>query len=229
MTKLIAGNWKSNPATLAEAEGLIANYQLPRLRRGFGGQATANSVEVVLLPPFEFLEELMKKFPQFKWGMQDFVSSEIKVDYVLVGHSDRRRRGETDEEVNKKFLAALGAGFKVILAVGEMQKGNESGVMDSLKASTTGVPTDALDRLNVAYEPVWAISTTPGAEVDTPEHASSVISELQKILNVRYLYGGSVDGSNIGGFFAQPNIKGALVGAASLKPSEFRKIIEAAE
>src|SRR3989344_5395901 len=215
---LVAANWKLNPATLAEAERLTTNYQLP----------TTNSVEVVLLPPLEFLEELMKKFPQFKWGTQDYFPGDIKVDYVLVGHSDQRKKGETDEEVNKKLLAALEAGFKVILAVGETEKGNESQVTESLIASTKSMPDDALDRLSVAYEPVWAISTTPGAEVDTPEHASSVISRLKKILNVHYLYGGSANSSNIGGVFGSFNIQGALVGASSLKPEEFSKILEIA-
>jgi len=218
MKRLIAANWKSNPATLAEAEQLVS---------GIWPLATGN-VEIVLLPPFEFLAKLQKKFPQFEWGTQDFYSEDVKVDYVLVGHSDRRKRGETDEVVNKKLLAALEAGFKVILAVGEIEKGNEESVIESLKASTRGVSADTLDRLSVAYEPVWAISTTPGAEVDTPEHASSVIGRLQKVLDVRYLYGGSVNSSNIGGFLGQPNIQGALVGAASLKPDEFSKIVEIA-
>lgn len=217
--KLIAGNWKLNPASLAEAEALVRLIRVPR---------NAANLEVALLPPFEFLEELTKKFPQFKWGTQDFFSGDIKVDYVLVGHSDQRKKGETDEAVNKKLLSALEAGFRVILAVGETEKRKESLVIKSLEASTRDIPTDALARLNVAYEPVWAISTTPGAETDTPEHAAAVISELQKFLPARYLYGGSVDSSNVGGFLSQGNINGALVGGASLKAEEFSKIVEIA-
>ncbi len=233
MKKLIVGNWKLNPASLVEAENLTTNYSLP----------TTNSLEVALLPPFVFLEDLVKKFPQFKWGVQDFSLDEsgeislpilksLGVGYVLVGHSDRRYPpaggGETDEIVNAKLLAALEERFNVILAVGEREKGTESRVIESLKASTKGVKETDKARLVVAYEPVWAISTTPGAESDTPEHASAVIAELRKALDVRCLYGGSVNSANIAGFLSQPNVSGALVGGASLKAEEFSKILEIA-
>ncbi len=220
MSNLIVGNWKLNPTSLSEAELLIKGVNIP----------DNDKVEAVFLPPFDYLEELIKKYPNFTWGAQGFHFEDTKnYTWVLVGHSDQRvKLGETDEMVNKKLLAALEDGFNIILAVGEIEKGQDELVVESLKASTKGVSADALNRLNIAYEPVWAISTTEGSDEDTPEHASSVIKELQKILDVRYLYGGSVDSNNIKGFLEKPSISGALVGAASLKPEEFSKILEIA-
>ena len=230
---LIAANWKLNPSSLTEAEMLTGGIKVPE----------SGDIEVLILPPFVFLEELAKKFPQFSWGAQDFFFQDtgaftgevslpmlksVGANYVLVGHSDRRQKfGETDEIVNKKLLAALEDGFKVILAVGELEKGdNLEPVINSLKASTKNIKPKYLNQLSIAYEPIWAISTTEGVEDETPEHASSVIEELKKVLDVRYLYGGSVDSENAKGFLSKENIEGALIGGASLKPEEFSKILE---
>lgn len=232
MKTLIAANWKMNPGTYAEAVSLVKSVRVPR----------SENLEVVFLPPAVFLKPLSEVFPHHLWGVQNVyfesagaftgeISAEMARDagasYVLVGHSDRRLKfGETDEVVAKKAAAALEKGFRVVLAVGETERGGEANVIESLKKSTEGVLSQDLERLTIAYEPVWAISTTPGAEADTPEHAASVIGKLKEALDLRYIYGGSVTSENAGDFLHVPNIAGALVGRVSLDAGEFSKILK---
>ncbi|MBI4120488.1 MAG: triose-phosphate isomerase [Parcubacteria group bacterium] len=258
--KLIVGNWKLNPATLNEAVALVSAVSVSTKSELYE--------QMVLLPPFVFLEELVKKFRQVQWGAQDVfweqegaytgeislpMLKDIGVNWVLVGHSERRRLfGETDETVNTKVLSALGQGFKVIVAVGELQRDDdEEVVISSFKNSISGAklpasakasagrqaPRSKLQDLIVAYEPVWAISTNPGAVADDPMRSNQIIGRLknqaykmfgQESKNIRFLYGGSVNTANAAGFLAQPNIDGALVGGASLKAEEFSQIINTA-
>lgn len=232
---LIGGNWKLNPETLAEAKDLASGITLP----------ASDGVGAVLFPPLVFLEELVDEFPHLTWGGQDFYQEDagaytgevslpmlksIGTGWVLVGHSDRRGKfNETDEDVNKKARAALVEGFNVILAVGEKRKeGGTEQVIASLKASTKDIPAEHLSRLTVAYEPVWAISATAGSKPATPEYAERVIRALKNELDVRYIYGGSVDSKNAKSFFARPAIQGALIGGASLKAGEFSEILRIA-
>ena len=165
---------------------------------------------------------------------------DIGVGWVLVGHSERRRMfGETDETVNKKVLAALSQDFKVIVAVGELQRDDgEEVIISSFKKSISGIklqaPSSKLQDLIVAYEPVWAISTNPGAVADDPARSNGIIGQLKlaayemfgdESKSIRFLYGGSVNAANAAGSLAQPNIDGALVGGASLNSDEFLRII----
>ncbi len=244
--KLIVGNWKLNPATLNEAVALASAVSVSVKSELYE--------QMVLLPPFVFLEELAKKFRQIQWGAQDFfwedkgaytgeislsMLRDIRVNWVLVGHSERRRMfGETDETVNKKVLAALEHGFNVIVAIGELQRGdNLEEIISSFKKSIDINPqptTHNLQHLVVAYEPVWAISTNPGAVADDPARSNGIIGQLKlaayemfgdESKSIRFLYGGSVNAANAAGFLAQPNIDGALVGGASLNSDEFLRII----
>lgn len=241
--KLIIGNWKLNPSTLNEAVALASSVAY--------GLKPEDFEKVVLLPPFVFLEELVKRFKHFQWGAQDVfweksggytgevslaMLKDIGVNWVLVGHSERRRYfGETDVDVNKKIKAALETGFSVIAAVGEIHRDDHSDeVLSSFEKTVGGSDLSSLDRLIVAYEPVWAISTTPGAKPDNPARSNHVIGELKHTAfkmfgepskKMRFLYGGSVNSENALKFLSEPYIDGALVGGASLRAEEFTDIV----
>ncbi len=241
------GNWKLNPSSLNDAVALAA---------GVSHALKPEDYErVVILPPFIFLEELVKRFKHIQWGAQDVFwvekgayTGEISwpmlkdagINWVLVGHSERRRLfGETDEDVNKKIKAGLAADFKVIMAVGELQQGDQAEeVLKSFKKSAAGADESKLDKLTVAYEPVWAISTTPGAKADSPARSNQIIGELKhaafKIFGeaskkIKFLYGGSVNYENAIKFLSEPYIDGTLVGSASLNAKDFSEIIKIAK
>jgi triosephosphate isomerase len=162
--------------------------------------------------------------------------------YVIIGHSERRAYfGETNLSVNRKVKAAIACGLIPILCVGETLSENEAGltqeiVIQQLKEGLDGIDLTSSVLPIIAYEPVWAIGTGRAA---TSEDANHVIGDIiRRVLGqiigdnlaqeVRILYGGSVKASNAGEFFSQVDIDGALVGGASLKPSEFISIIKAA-
>lgn len=242
---LIIANWKSNPLTLKEA--LVLSHSAERTARRFRG------AEVVVAPPFLFIPAVSKILRQAKLGAQNVfwsegpytgeISSEqlkkIGARYVIAGHSSRRMElGETDDMINKKVKAVLNVGLSPVLCVGERRrKGNMISpiVGLQLKKALKGVKKSQLKNLVIAYEPIWAISTTPGARADTPENAKHAIKYIRTILahiygrksadKVRILYGGSVSAKNAKQFFALSEVGGALVGGASLNPSEFTKII----
>lgn len=153
---------------------------------------------------------------------------ELGVDYVIVGHSERRQYfGETDETVNRRLLAAQRHGVIPILCVGEtkdlrQQGQTESWILNQLQRDLQGVD---LSKLAIAYEPIWAIGT---GDTCAAEEANRVITLIRDNLDesqVPILYGGSVKGSNIDELMAKPEIDGVLVGGASLDPHEFARII----
>ena len=167
----------------------------------------------------------------------------LGVEYVIVGHSERRSSlNETDAMVNKKVIASLAAGFKVILCVGEPIAVRKRGAVAAkrfIKAQLTkglkGVAKDALriaDRLIIAYEPIWAIGTGRSAEPkDAADMAAFIHGTVRAVCHssfVGVLYGGSVDSANIGDFIHYKQIDGALVGGASLRAGEFAGIIDTA-
>jgi triosephosphate isomerase len=162
--------------------------------------------------------------------------------YVVIGHSERRTYfGETDETVNRKVAGAIKVGLTPIVCIGETLDQYESGqtaevVRRQIKMGLAGIDSANAAKLVVAYEPVWAIGT---GKASSGENANSVhqkvirpaLSELfgeEGAQSIRILYGGSVTASNASEFFAYPDIDGALVGGASLKPDEFVAITKAA-
>lgn len=163
---------------------------------------------------------------------------EIGVEYVILGHSERRQYfKETDTEINLKTKAAMAHGLRPIVCVGETLEQREKGItFDVIRTQLTGSLKDLdkakLELLVIAYEPVWAIGTGKTA---TSEDANEVISFIRKQLaeilsekvsqETRILYGGSVNGSNASELMNMPEIDGALVGGASLNPIEFGKIV----
>jgi triosephosphate isomerase len=164
--------------------------------------------------------------------------AKLNVSYVIVGHSERRQYfGETDEYVNKKAIAVLGAAMTPIICVGETLEEREAGstearVLHQLGQALAGVRGEDVTSLVIAYEPIWAIGTGRTA---TPEDAQAVCGTLRRAVGskfgaaaagaVRIQYGGSVQASNIGALLSQPDIDGALVGGASLDPDEFGQIV----
>ncbi len=240
---LIAGNWKMN-TNVAEATNL-AQVMLAELDEIAG-------VEKVLCPPFVSLasvKELIKGM-SIELGAQNMYfedkgayTGEISplmliglCDLVILGHSERRQYfAETDEIINKKVKKALEFGLKPILCVGESLEDNEAGrtgeiITQQIRAALTGV--NSTSQLVIAYEPIWAIGTGRAA---TGKQANATIGlirntvaslwDIETAQAIRILYGGSVTGSNIAEFIAEPEIDGALVGGASLKADDFLRIV----
>lgn len=229
MKKIVVANWKMRPDTLKEAESLF---------RASSG--------AVVCPPFIYLEELSKIDSGAILGAQDIslsdesgqtgeISGEMlkqfEVRYVIVGHSDRRwKLGESDETVNKKLKLALSHGLIPIVCIGE--KSRDQGFEDFLKKQVLStfaglLASEQAEKCLVVYEPVWAISTAPGAKPDTPESALESIRIIKQALSsdLPFLYGGSVTSANARDFLSLKEISGVLVGGASLDKEEFKKII----
>ena len=231
---LIIGNWKSNPNTVTDAEKL----------------AIAEDYEgVVIAPPFQYLERVGSILRHAMLGAQDVfwedggpytgeVSAsqlkDLKVSYVIVGHSERREHlGETDDVINRKAKIALDRDLRVVLCVGEPIQIRKLGIKaakdfitNQIKNDLKGVKKSDAKKVIVAYEPVWAVGTgTP----DIPEETAEICAYIKNLVKVnRVIYGGSVNSKNVKEFLDQDDIDGALPGGASLNPKEFQKIVEIA-
>ncbi len=251
MDKIIIANWKMNPDSPEKAERLVKEI--------VRGVKKPGGVEVVIAPPFVFLDPVAKVLKaksyklKAKVGVQDVFwerkgaytgevsPSQLKslgASYVIVGHSERRALGETDEMINRKVKAALKEGLKVILCVGEPWSVRKKGlaaakrfVRNQLTKNLSDVRSQMSDVI-IAYEPVWAIGT---GLADKPSDTVALVNFIKEFLKTtsdklktKVLYGGSVTSKNAKSFLNQKAIDGALVGGASLKASEFTKIIEAA-
>ena len=160
--------------------------------------------------------------------------------YVILGHSERRAMGETDEEVNAKVKAVLEAGLIPIVCCGESLEQREAGITEEwitmqIKTGLASIGEDKIRKMIIAYEPIWAIGTGKTA---TPEQAEEVCENIRAVIRKLYgakvaraisiLYGGSMNEKNAYDLLAQPDIDGGLIGGASLVPEKFVKIIEAA-
>ncbi len=245
---LVAGNWKMNGSIAANTtlvSGIIA------------GSPANESVELLVCPPFPYLAAVSCSLSdsQVRLGAQSIsehesgaftgetagsMLREMGCEYAIVGHSERRAlMGETSEIVAAKFQAALAAGLKPILCVGETLEQRAAGqteavIDEQLNTVLDATGIDAFDSAVVAYEPVWAIGT---GETASPEQAQDVHRHIRAVLadrnedvagKVRILYGGSVKGDNAAGLFSNPDIDGGLIGGASLKFEDFLAIADAA-
>ena len=166
---------------------------------------------------------------------------DLGVEYVITGHSERRQYfAETDETVNKRTLAALNAGLKVIVCVGENLTQREQGVTEELvrmqtKIALQGVTAQQMANLIIAYEPVWAIGTGRTA---TADQAQEVCAAIRKVLAELYgqavadattiQYGGSMNAKNCEELVSKPDVDGGLIGGAALKAGDFATIVAAA-
>jgi triosephosphate isomerase len=248
--KYIVGNWKMNTATY-EANALAKDI--------VDGMSLTDFVTVILCPPFPYLAlvgDLLRgsgielggqnMYPEGEGAFTGEVSSTMLLDvgcrYVILGHSERRHKlDESDVFINQKVVWALASGLDVILCVGETLEQRQSkqteAVLDrQLSTGLAGVPIDILNRLSIAYEPVWAIGSlehhaTPEQAVDAQLLIRAKLSQIvgenwaQKLI---VHYGGSVEPENAATFLSQPGIDGVLIGGASLKADEFLAIVEAA-
>ncbi|HJS18367.1 MAG TPA: triose-phosphate isomerase [Anaerolineales bacterium] len=247
-TPLVAGNWKMNK-TAAEARGLVTAMRSPL--------SEIAGVDKVLCPPYISLVAVASLLEgtgiglgaqDMHWEAKGAFTGEVAADmvkefcnYVIIGHSERRTYfGETDETVNKKVSAALKAGLTPIVCVGETLGQYESGltaevVSRQIKAGLAGIGSADAAKIVVAYEPVWAIGTGKASSGENANdvHQKVIRPALSELFGaddaeaIRILYGGSVTASNASEFFAYPDIDGALVGGASLKPDEFVAITKA--
>jgi triosephosphate isomerase len=244
--KLIVGNWKMNGSRAANAA------LLDGIAAGLDGAKAAVAV-CVPAPYLQQCEDALKGGP-IAWGAQDVSAysggaytgevcakmlSDFACRYVIVGHSERRAyHGESSELVAKKAQAAMKEGLTPIVCVGETLEQREAGQTFDVVGAQLGavlelLPADAVDRIVVAYEPVWAIGTGRTA---TPEMAQEVHAQLRAQLRARngeaadgvaILYGGSMKPENARELLAQPDIDGGLIGGAALKAQDFLAIIHA--
>jgi triosephosphate isomerase len=241
---LIAGNWKMN-TTVDEARRLVSQMA-PALGQIVG-------VETVVCPPFVSLAAVKEALRGTGLGMgaqnlyfeeKGAYTGEISpgmlaglCEYVIIGHSERRQYfGETGTIVNKKLRAAMRAGLKPILCVGERLEENEGGktaqvVVDQIKAALVDIK--QANGLVIAYEPIWAIGTGRAATGRQSNETIGLIRETVANLidrgtadEIRILYGGSVTAENIAEFISQSEIDGGLVGGASLKAEQFLGIVQ---
>jgi triosephosphate isomerase len=243
---IIAGNWKMYK-TKAEAVAMV-NELKPLV-------ASVKEVEMVVCPTFIALDAVKAALAgsAIKLGAQDVYWEKegaftgqispamllaVGCEYVIIGHSERRTYfGETNETVNKKVKAALAAGLKPIMCVGERLEEREAGktnkvVEDHVVNGLAGLTVPEMERMVIAYEPVWAIGTGKTA---TPAQAEEVHVFIRSLINklygkqiadsIRIQYGGSVKPENTKELMNQPDIDGALVGGASLKADSFGKIV----
>src|SRR5919107_1898745 len=244
---VIAGNWKMYKTVSESVETALALKPLV---------ANANHCDVVISPVFTSLKTVCDRLEgsNIKVAAQD-CSTEVKegahtgevcadmlrdagATHCIVGHSERRLYyHESDDFVNRKALAALGAGLTAIICVGETLEqregvGAESVVRGQLEGGLRDLTASDLDRIIIAYEPVWAIGTGRTA---TPEQAQEMHAFVRRVFadrfsqeaasRLRVLYGGSVKPDNIEGLMRQPDVDGALVGGASLEADSFARIV----
>ena len=241
---IIAGNWKMHK-TIAEALEFVNELK---------DRVNNDKVEAVICAPFTLLKDLKQatKGTNIKIGAQNMhfeekgaftgeisplMLKELDMDYVVIGHSERRQYfNETDETVNKKVLKALEVGIDPILCVGETLEEREAGnTKDVCKVQVEkaleNVSKEDLAKVVIAYEPVWAIGTGKTA---TSEDANDVIAYIREVVanlygelanEVRIQYGGSVKPSNVAEIMNQSDIDGALVGGASLEANDYVELV----
>ncbi len=246
---VIAGNWKMN-MTPSETGRFIA--ELAPMVKG------KDKCDIILCVPFVDIATAIEaaKGTNIKIGAQNVhfkesgaytgeisasMLKELGVEYVIIGHSERRQYfAETDETVNLRTRAALSAGLKVILCLGELLEARQSGITAEIVSMQTkldfaGIPEEELKNIIIAYEPVWAIGTGLTA---TPEQADEACKIIRDVIASLYSekaaeeiiiqYGGSMNDANAKELLEKENVDGGLIGGASLKTDKFTAIVDAA-
>jgi len=238
---LVVANWKLHPKTLKEAKSLLSAYSLPR------------GLSLVVCPPSVFLASLQKgsKSGRIAFGAQNIfyekegpytgelaagMVEDVGAHYALVGHAERRKEGETDEEIARKAGAAARAGLTAILCIGERERDEHGFYLNHLKSQLekglAEITPALLKRVIIAYEPLWAIGASSPI---TPRDLEETVLYLRKILHSLYkgkglaapvLYGGSVSAENAASFVNTGDVNGLLVGRESLKPASFNALLD---
>lgn len=246
--RLIVGNWKQHPATLSDAKRL---YQSIKIKA-----SKAPTVDVRIAAPHAFIHSLTggKKTSKPQIGVQDVsafsggaytgevsasMAANVGAKFAIVGHSERRALGESNAIVNKKVLAALGAGLEVVLCIGEQTRDHDGFYLgflkDELDAAFQAVTPRDLSRIIIAYEPIFAIGKS-AADAMSGQEVHEMVIYIRKCLAEKFnrsradattiLYGGSVEGSNAESILKEGMVDGFLVGRASLDPHTFMEIIQ---
>lgn len=246
---LIVANWKMNPSSRREALRLA--------RRASESAQKNRKVEVILAPPFPYLDMVGRVGSSFALAAQDAfwksggaytgeisppMLKDLGVRYVILGHSERRKYfGDSDNIVSLKVKAVLASRLTPIIAIGEeaieSQEVVPQIIFQQLSSALRDIPKRRMAGVIIAYEPVWALSTTPGARPDTPDDATRRAIYIRKLLTkilgrrvadtIRIIYGGSVSSKNASSFLSSDirGMEGLLVGGASLDPEEFARIV----
>lgn len=249
MKKLIIANWKNHPNSLREAKRIFSEVKKTAVK--------LKKVETIICPPYVYLAEFGRATSdKMRLGSQDISLQEkgshtgeisvamlksLGVKYVIVGHSERRALGETNEIINQKIKILLKNNLKVILCIGETERipGEYlQFIKQEIIEGFKGIPRKALKNVIIAYEPIWAIGKK-GSYAAAPEDVLQMGIYIRKSLldvagkdlahNIPLLYGASVDSKNTEKFFREGGIQGLLVGHQSLVPKEFNKILKVAE
>lgn len=246
--KYIIGNWKANPKSLAEAKDIVSAV------KKISKNALSNNIQPVICPPYLYVSSLIdNKNTKLQFGAQDIwinndtaetgmvtasLCKNVGLKYVIVGHSECRRRGDDNETVSIKLSHAALNGLKVILCVGELKRDHNglyfNQVAKQLRESLSNFPENKISNLIIAYEPVWAIgedAESAATPKDFYEMAMLIRRTLaeqftkEKAFSVPLIYGGSVDKKNAQSFI-DVGSDGLLIGRSSLKAKDFISIID---
>lgn len=248
--KLVIGNWKMNPRTGKDAVKLFQT-----VAKNLTG---VKKTEVVVCAPALYITKLSVFARKIALGAQNAyleetgaftgeVSAqmlyEAGVRYVILGHSERRAMGENDQLINKKIKSALEAGLTPILCVGETERDEGHSHFEIVKTQVrdclTGIPKNSFPKIVLAYEPVWAISSTPGRKDATAADSLEMTIFIRKVLadmssadtaaKIRVIYGGSVNERDAEEFLKYGGVDGVLAGKSSLSADKFAKIVKTCE
>jgi triosephosphate isomerase len=254
MQKLIIANWKMTPQTETEAENTFLSIQ-----RNISKMRDLKA-KIVVCPPFVWLPVLNRNIRRSSkvvlgaqdvfWEKQGSYTGEISIPmlknlgakYVIIGHSERRHYLKSDNEIiNKKVKAVLKSNLKAVFCIGETER-DEGGdylkfVKKEIVEGLSKIPRKDLKNLVIAYEPIWAISSSKNSRPDTPEDLFQMTIYIRRVLFSRFgrkiaksvpiIYGGSVKASNVFEFLDKGNVSGVLVGRASFKADTFTSLIKA--
>ena len=247
MKALVIANWKMTPATYREAKALFDATKK--------AAESAKKVQVIVAPPAIYLRDLAKGYRGkisfcLQNGFQDthephtgeisFAQAlDSKAEYVLVGHAERRAAGETNAHVRAKMAGALKAGLTPVLCIGEVTRSALGEhfvfVKEQLRAGLADVTPPALKRIIIAYEPVWAIGApAPMTPRDMHEMAIFIRKSVVELfgeagMEIKMLYGGSVDETTAGAMLRDGDVKGLLIGRASTEAHHVTNLLQAVE
>jgi len=245
--KIVIANWKMNPNSMREASSLFSEI------KSFGRKYSAS---IVICPPYPFISSLSEKISSdVSLGSEDVsflkqgahtgevsakMLASLRVSYCIVGHSERRKLGETNELVAEKISNLLGEKIHPILCIGEKERDTEglffNIIREELILSLSKVSKNQISNVVIAYEPLWAISTE-GKGAMEPKAIHETVIFIRKVLSdkfgkspaskVKIIYGGSVDGKNAHEVIKEGECDGVLVGKASLNSKTFEAIVSA--
>ncbi len=250
--KLLVANWKMNPQSVVEAKRLFIDVKKTASR--------LSNVETVIAPPFVFLPILRELYAghRISFSGQDVffeksgsytgeisasMLKEVGAEYCIIGHSERRARGESDEDIQKKVDVITTAGLTAILCIGESERDHSNGthlsfLTDQIKSALGGLTGKQMKQVVIAYEPIWAIGKSESEAMQPRELHETVLfirKTLSKLFDVKVaqgtkiLYGGSAESGNTESLLQDGEADGLLVGHASLSATEFSEMLRIAQ